>query len=95
MTEQLKKPVCDKKVINIRVLLFASLRDLFKKSELELSVEQGTTLQGLRDKAFADIDRKEERWKSLFCAVDQNYATLDTELKDGDEVAFLPPVAGG
>ncbi|MFN8568786.1 MAG: MoaD/ThiS family protein [Kouleothrix sp.] len=28
-------------------------------------------------------------------AVNQDYGTLDTELHDGDEIAFIPPVSGG
>ena len=32
---------------------------------------------------------------SLAVAVNQEYARADTELKDGDEVALLPPVSGG
>ena len=29
------------------------------------------------------------------CAVNEDYARLTTTLRDGDEVAFLPPVSGG
>jgi len=32
---------------------------------------------------------------SLLVAVNREYATAGTPLKDGDEVAFLPPVSGG
>ena len=32
---------------------------------------------------------------SVSCAVNEEYAKLTTRLKDGDEVAFLPPVSGG
>ena len=32
---------------------------------------------------------------SLRVAINQNYVTEDTELKNGDEVAFIPPVQGG
>jgi molybdopterin converting factor small subunit len=28
-------------------------------------------------------------------AVNREYAAADTLLRDGDEIAFLPPVAGG
>ena len=31
----------------------------------------------------------------ISCAVNEEYASFDRHLKDGDEVAFLPPVSGG
>jgi len=33
--------------------------------------------------------------RSLLVAVNREYATAATALKDGDEVALLPPVTGG
>lgn len=32
---------------------------------------------------------------SLLVAVNREYAAAETPLKEGDEVAFLPPVSGG
>ena len=32
---------------------------------------------------------------SISCAVNEDYAKFTTRLKDGDEVAFMPPVSGG
>ena len=81
--------------ISVRVLFFAYLRDLFKKDELSLSVPCGTTIRKLREKLFEGIEKKEERWKALMYAVNHNYASLDTRLKEGDELAFLPFVSGG
>ena len=81
--------------ISIKILFFAYLRDLFKKDELSLSVLEGTTVRKLREKLFDGIEKKEERWKALMYAVNHNYAPLDTKLKEGDEVAFLPFVSGG
>jgi molybdopterin converting factor small subunit len=34
-------------------------------------------------------------WDSIAVAVNQEYAKADVVLKDGDEVALLPPVSGG
>jgi molybdopterin synthase sulfur carrier subunit len=31
----------------------------------------------------------------ILCAVNMDYATLDATVRDGDEVAFFPPVTGG
>ena len=39
--------------------------------------------------------RDEAVWKTLAVAVNREYAGLETVLRDGDEVALLPPVSGG
>jgi molybdopterin converting factor small subunit len=36
-----------------------------------------------------------ELTETLVISVNWEYATYDTKLKDGDEVALLPPVSGG
>ena len=38
--------------------------------------------------AFADL-------KVIKVAVNQDFVSFDTSIKDGDEVAFFPPVTGG
>ena len=32
---------------------------------------------------------------SVSCAVNEDYARMNATVKDGDEIAFLPPVSGG
>ncbi len=34
-------------------------------------------------------------WSSMAVAVNQEYASVDSVVQDGDEVALLPPVSGG
>ncbi len=34
-------------------------------------------------------------WGSIAVAVNQEYAQVEDVLRDGDEVALLPPVSGG
>ena len=81
--------------MNVRVLLFAGLSDLFKKSEMELSLPEDSTLKDLRNELFKGVEKKEKRWQFLLYAVNQTYKEIDTKLRDGDEVAFLPMVSGG
>ncbi len=38
---------------------------------------------------------KLERLRSLFIAVNQQYAEDDQQLKETDEIALIPPVSGG
>ena len=66
----------------------------FGKDELNLELETGTSTLELeniiREKAKGKLDTV-----SLRIALNQKYIPIQTELKDGDEVAFIPPVQGG
>ncbi|SVA26708.1 uncharacterized protein METZ01_LOCUS79562, partial [marine metagenome] len=61
---------------------------------LNLEFESGTSTSQLekfiREKANGKLDGV-----SLRIAVNQQYQAEETELRDGDEVAFIPPVQGG
>jgi molybdopterin converting factor small subunit len=41
---------------------------------------------------FPDLERYE---RSISSAVNADYARMDDRVRDGDEIAFLPPVSGG
>ena len=81
--------------LHVRLLLFAVYRDLAGASELELELPTGAT-------AATAIDQLRQRGGGLarlpaapVVAVNREYAPLATPLSDGDELALLPPVAGG
>jgi molybdopterin synthase catalytic subunit len=81
--------------VRVTVRLFARLRDIAGASELARDLAPnatiGTVWQDLVGEfpAFADYER------SISTAVNADYARMDHPLRDGDEVAFLPPVSGG
>ena len=81
--------------VTIRVLFFGAARDVVDKNPFSLSFD-GTpavsdAFQQLVQK-FPDLSRF---GRSLLFAVNQEYATLDTDLRDNDELAIFPPVSGG
>jgi molybdopterin synthase catalytic subunit/molybdopterin converting factor small subunit len=74
--------------VRITVRLFAGLRERAGVARLELD----------------DVARVDEVWARLalgdepagvLYAVNREYAARDRELRDGDEVALIPPVSGG
>jgi molybdopterin converting factor small subunit len=81
----------------VRVLAFAGARDVIGSPELELdptslpSATAGGVLAALMGRwpALAPYE------KSLRVAVNGVYAALDEPVAAGDEVAIIPPVAGG
>lgn len=80
--------------MRIRTLLFATYRELAGTDELELELPEGATagdlVTHLRDARGLLALPTEPA-----LAVNRVYAPLTTGLSEGDEVALLPPVAGG
>ena len=81
--------------MKVRLLFFAVLRDIAGTDARELSLSDGTTAsevwQWMRD-AYAPLAAYAQ---PPMIAVNESYATPETVLRDGDELAFIPPVAGG
>ena len=81
--------------MNVRFLLFASYRDLVGAADGVLQLPQGATA----GTAVAALRARGGPWSTLpdrpVVAVNEEYARLDRPLADGDELALLPPVAGG
>lgn len=83
----------------ITILYFARLKEALGTAREELALpEDVATLQALR----ASLAKRGEAWarelsesKTIKAAVNQEMAHADVPLKDGDEVAFFPPVTGG
>ena len=80
--------------MRIRTLFFATYRDLAGTDELDLELPAGATAADLVARLRAR-DRLSGLPAEPALAVNQEYAPLSSALADGDEVALLPPVAGG
>lgn len=85
-------------LVNVRidVLYFGTLKDLLGTGQETLGLAAGSTVDDvvrlLRGRASKGSDAV---WDSLAVAVNREYAGLAMVLRDGDEVALLPPVSGG
>ncbi len=81
--------------MKVRVRLFALYREALGKEELEVDLPEGATVSQLYERLFpATAAEKLPRRSTLF-AINQTYRPPDTPLSEGDEVVFIPPVAGG
>jgi molybdopterin converting factor subunit 1 len=82
----------------ITVRFFAVLKKIIGKDVLHLNINgHHMTLKDLLDRLEQDIPslRSTLREGRTLIAVNQETAQEDTLISDGDEVAFLPPFAGG
>ena len=81
----------------VRVLFFAGLREALGSGESLPYSTRIATIALLLDHLTA----RGEQWqvlnttRNLRAAVNQQMVTMDAAIKDGDEVAFFPPVTGG
>ena len=84
-------------MIIIRVLLFGAARDVLpeKSSPLTLALNEPPTVASAFQQLVAKYPDLERFGRSLLFAVNQEYATPETELKENDELAIFPPVSGG
>lgn len=81
--------------MKVRLLYFAVLRDITGKSEAEVSVGEGTRAGDVWQSMRRDYRQLADYEQPPMIAINESYATPDTPLRDGDELAFIPPVAGG
>ena len=80
--------------MQVRVLLFAQYRDAAGADQLTFELPAGATaadaVARLRAAAVTPVIPEKP-----VVAVNMTYASLSDVLSDGDELALLPPVAGG
>jgi len=81
--------------MRVTVRLFARLRDIAGASELARDVAPGATIGTVWRQLAADFPALAQYERSISSAVNADYARMDQVLREGDEVAFLPPVSGG
>lgn len=86
----------------VNVLFFAQLKEALNCTTLSVDLSSKrfksvSTLEQLR----AELANTDDTWQvnmqngRLLMAVNQTIVTGEHEIKDGDEIAFFPPVTGG
>jgi len=81
--------------VKVRVLFFGAARDVVDQNPLEISLAAPATVATAFQSLVAKYSELERFGRSLLFAVNQEYATPDTMLKENDELAVFPPVSGG
>jgi molybdopterin converting factor subunit 1 len=81
--------------MRVTVRLFARLRDIAGASELAREVPAGETIAGVWRGLAREFPGLVPYERAISSAVNADYARMDREVHEGDEIAFLPPVSGG
>jgi molybdopterin synthase sulfur carrier subunit len=77
--------------MSIKVRYFASLGERLGRSENDLEFSQGMSVNDVWVLATSGAPMPD----NVLTAVNLEYADLEAQVQDGDEVAFFPPVTGG
>lgn len=79
----------------IRLKLFARYAELVGQDELQLTVPMPATVADVVRQARAEVSGAAAIPERPIAALNLKHVQLDAQVADGDEVALLPPLAGG
>ena len=81
----------------VTVKYFANLKQMAGKDEDQFDIKEGTTLAQLSDMIEQSVPQLGDmvREKKVMISLNYDVVPLDTVVKDGDEIALLPPFSGG
>ena len=81
--------------MRIRVLFFGMLKDVVQRGTEDLDLPESSVLSDVLAHYVQIIPSLKLLMPSVAISINQEYAEPETRLKEGDEVALLPPVSGG
>lgn len=81
--------------MHITVRLFASLRELAGEQGASFELPEGSRAADVWEACVQRWPALASRRQSTVLAINQEFARPDAAVRDGDEVALLPPVSGG
>ena len=88
-------PILEINSLKVKLLFFATCRDITGVKEMDYEVDDQATLSGLKRQLYVDYPELKLLEKTLSLAVNTEYVDDSVRLCCGDEVAFIPPVSGG
>jgi molybdopterin synthase catalytic subunit len=81
--------------VQVKLLFFASLKDIVGARHLELDVPAGSTVEDLWTTLESRYPRLRAYRSIALTSVNEEYVDRQRTIGDGDEVALFPPVSGG
>ncbi len=81
--------------INVKILFFGAARDAVGAEEANFTTAVPASVFTVKKAVISRYEKLSVFGKSLMIAVNREYATDETSIKNQDEIAFLPPVSGG
>lgn len=81
--------------MSIKVLFFASLADIAGTRETTVDASAFTDVISVFNRFATEFPQLEGYRSSVIFALNSEFARPESPVRDGDELAFFPPVSGG
>jgi molybdopterin synthase catalytic subunit len=81
--------------MNLSIQLFATLKDAAKAQKIETQIPADSTVAALLETVAKDYPTLAKWLPHCRVALNEEYATNDQIIREGDEIALIPPVSGG
>ena len=78
---------------NITILFFGKLKETWKTNKIQIETT-ANTIEELYTGLLQKIDEPPHK-ASIKVAINDDFVTWDSEIRDKDTLAFLPPASGG
>jgi molybdopterin converting factor subunit 1 len=82
-------------IVRIKVLFFGMLKDIVGRSEDQIEVAEGALLGSVFARYARQFPRLTDLEASIQLACNHEFCDRSSAIREGDEIAFLPPVSGG
>jgi MoaE-MoaD fusion protein len=82
-------------IVHVKVLFFGMLKDIVGLAEDHIEVADGTRVESVFTRYARDFPRLTDLESSIVLACNHEFCDRSAAVREGDEIAFLPPVSGG
>jgi len=95
LTEPVRGRAGSEGIMDVTLRYFAVVRETLGRSEENRRIDEGMTAGGLFDLLATETPRLAAMKSATMLMVNQEFASADRVLREGDELALIPPVSGG
>lgn len=81
--------------MKVTLQLYASVREAVGARDVSLDIEDGATIDDLKRRLATDYPQLEPMLPNVAFAIDDEYVAFSRPLREGAQVALIPPVSGG
>src|ERR1700744_2892332 len=82
-------------IVRVKVLFFGMLKDIVGRAEDHIEMPDHSRLESVFARYAHQFPQLTELKSSIVLACNQEFRDRSAAIREGDEIAFLPPVSGG